>query len=167
MENLAKRGNFGEAITGISAQFFVTGRPIPQGSLKFINGHAIHVRAQDLALWRADIANNARAAKVEKAQEGVEVHLTFVMLKPKTVKRVEPFVRPDIDKLVRAVLDGLTGVAYEDDQQVVKLTAIKEYGAQEGVWIRIVDKDKLRRSLISSENVIDDFFDKNFNSNCD
>jgi crossover junction endodeoxyribonuclease RusA len=167
MEHLAKRGNFGEAITGISAQFFVNGRPIPQGSLKFINGHAIHVRAQDLALWRADIANNARAAKVEKAQEGVEVHLTFVMAKPKTVKRVEPFVRPDIDKLVRAVLDGLTGVAYEDDQQVVKLTAIKEYGTTEGVWIRIVDKDKLRRSLISSENVIDDFFTNNMNSNCD
>ena len=167
MEPLAKRGNFGEAITGISAQFFVTGRPIPQGSLKFINGHAIHVRAQDLALWRADIANAARNAQLDIAKEGVEVHLTFVMLKPKTVKRVEPFVRPDIDKLVRAVLDGLTGVAYEDDQQVVKLTAIKEYGTTEGVWIRIVDKDKSRRSLIKSENFIDDFFRNDMDSNCD
>lgn len=167
MEHLAKRGNFGEAITGISAQFFVTGRPIPQGSLKFINGHAIHVRAQDLALWRADIANTARTAKVDMAKEGVEVHLTFVMLKPKSVNRLEPHIRPDIDKLARAVLDGLTGVAYEDDQQVVKLTAVKEYGTNQGVWIRITDKDKLRRSLLASENVIDDFANMNINSNCD
>lgn len=167
MEHLAKRGNFGEAITGISAQFFVAGKPIPQGSLKFINGHAIHVRAQDLALWRADIANTARTAKVEIAKEGVEVHLTFVMLKPKTVNRSEPYIRPDIDKLARAVLDGLTGVAYEDDQQVVKLTAVKEYGTNQGVWIRIVDKDKLRRSLINSEEVIDEFFRNDMNSNCD
>lgn len=167
MEPLAKRGNFGEAITGISAQFFVIGRPIPQGSLKFINGHAIHVRAQDLALWRADIANAARNAQLDIAKEGVEVHLTFVMLKPKSVNRLEPHIRPDIDKLARAVLDGLTGVAYEDDQQVVKLTAVKEYGTNQGVWIRITDKDKLRRSLLASENIIDDFANMNINSNCD
>lgn len=146
MTNLVERGNFGEAINGISAHFFVSGKPIPQGSLKFINGHAIHVRAQDLALWRADIARVAKLSHVEKAEEGVEISLTFVTNKPKSVKRSEPYIRPDLDKLIRAVLDGLTGVAYEDDGQVVKVIAQKQYGDNEGVWIRITDNKKLRDS---------------------
>jgi crossover junction endodeoxyribonuclease RusA len=151
-------GNSGKDTAGTNAQFFIAGRPIPQGSLKFINGHAIHVRAQDLALWRADIARVAKSIIWEKAIEAVEVHLTFTLLKPKTVKRNEPFVRPDIDKLIRAVLDGLTGVAYDDDQQVTKITAVKEYGTIEGVLIRITDKAKLSRNLVNAETVIDDYF---------
>ena len=160
MENRAERGNFGESIVGISTQFFVQGRPIPQGSLKFINGHAIHVRAQDLALWRADIARTAKNVGVSRAKEAVEVHLTFVMHKPKSVSRKEPHIRPDIDKLIRAVLDGLTDVAYDDDGQVTKITAIKEYGNVEGVTIRVIDKEKLSRSLNASETLIDDYFNK-------
>ena len=66
--------------------------------------------------------------------------LLFVFNKPKTVKRNEPYVRPDLDKLIRAVLDGLTDVAYEDDQQVVRLTAQKSYGETEGVHIRISER---------------------------
>ena len=151
-------GNSGKDTAGTNAQFFIAGRPIPQGSLKFINGHAIHVRAQDLALWRADIARVAKSIIWERAVESVEVHLTFTLLKPKTVKRNEPFVRPDIDKLIRAVLDGLTGVAYDDDQQVTKITAVKEYGTIEGVLIRITDKAKLSRNLVNAETVIDDYF---------
>lgn len=159
MEHLVTRGSFGKDITGTNASFFVSGKPIPQGSLKFINGHAIHVRAQDLALWRADIARIARTVINDKAKFGVELHLTFILRKPKTVNRSEPFIRPDIDKLSRAVLDGLTGVAYEDDEQVVKLTAIKEYGETEGVWIRFVDKEKLRLSLNTAERTLDDLLD--------
>jgi crossover junction endodeoxyribonuclease RusA len=158
MTHHATRGDTGKEITGISTHFFVAGRPVPQGSLKFIRGHAIHVRAQDLAVWRANIANAARHALIEMAQEGVEINLIFHLARPKTVKRKEPHVRPDIDKLVRAVLDGLTGVAYNDDEQVVKLTASKEYAETQGVWIKIIDRAKLSRSLNNAEAVIDEYF---------
>ena len=33
--------------------------------------------------------------------------------------------KPDIDNLVKSVLDALNGVAYEDDKQIVELTAAK------------------------------------------
>lgn len=46
-------------------------------------------------------------------------------------------------------------MAYEDDEQVVKLTAVKEYGDTEGVLIRVTDKEKLRLSLFEAEKVID------------
>ena len=158
MTHPVTRGNFGEAITGTNATFFVTGKPVPQGSLKFIHGKAIHVRAQDLAVWRANIAISAKNAFVEKANEGVEIHLRFITLKPKTVTRNEPFIRPDLDKLIRAVMDGLTGVAYDDDQQVTRLSASKEYGITEGVWITIIDRQKLRRSNLSGSRDSDTVF---------
>ena len=59
------------------------------------------------------------------------VDLDFV-LPPLTSKgkrhRRWPSVRPDVDKLTRAVLDALTGVAYVDDGQVVATTQTKRYG---------------------------------------
>lgn len=118
-------------------KFFVKGRPIPQGSLKFIQGRPIHVRAQDLALWRADIARNAGLAGHKPIQGGVRVELTFIFKMPKTVKRDSPWVKPDLDKLIRAVLDGLSAVAYDDDCQVTGILASKRYGEIEGVWIGI------------------------------
>lgn len=118
--------------------FFVKGRPVPQGSLKFIHGRPIHARATDLAVWRADIARNAELSGYIPVQGGVKVSCSFVFHKPKSAKdRNLPWVKPDLDKLVRAVLDGLTGVAYEDDSQVVIVQANKTYGEREGVWLEI------------------------------
>lgn len=118
--------------------FFVKGRPVPQGSMKFIRpGVMIHSRSQDLALWRADIARNAELFGFKPIANAVKVELDFIMLKPKSAKRAFPAVKPDLDKLIRAVLDGLTGVAYEDDSQVILIQATKTYGINQGVWIGI------------------------------
>jgi len=117
--------------------FFVKGRPVPQGSLKFIHGRPIHARATDLAVWRADIARNAELFGFKPISNAVKVEMDFVMLKPKSAKRAFPSVKPDLDKLIRAVLDGLTGVAYEDDSQVILIQATKTYGENQGVWIKI------------------------------
>lgn len=133
-------GNSGNVTSGIEKSFFVKGKPISQGSLTFIKGRAIHVKGRELALWRGTIAAMARSTNITKIQVGVDMELLFIFNKPKTVKRSEPFVRPDLDKLIRAVLDGLTGVAYEDDQQVVRLTAQKAYGETEGVYIKISER---------------------------
>lgn len=118
-------------------KFFVKGRPVPQGSLKFIKGRPIHVRANDLAVWRADIARIAELHGNKPVQGGIAVSLNFIFMKPKTSSRLTPWVKPDLDKLIRAVLDGLTGVAYVDDCQVTQIQASKHYGGQEGVWIGI------------------------------
>jgi len=118
--------------------FFVKGKPVPQGSMKFIRpGVMIHSRSQDLALWRADIARNAELFGFKPIASAVKVELDFVMARPKSSKRIFPSVKPDLDKLIRAVLDGLTGVAYEDDSQVILIQSSKTYGEKQGVWIGI------------------------------
>lgn len=40
-----------------------------------------------------------------------------------------PVVRPDVDKLLRGVLDALTGLAWVDDSQVVEVAVRKRYAA--------------------------------------
>jgi Holliday junction resolvase RusA-like endonuclease len=47
-------------------------------------------------------------------------------------------VKPDIDKLARAVLDCLSGTVIKDDSQVVILNVRKEYGDIDGVLIRVM-----------------------------
>lgn len=139
-EALVWLGDSGKLTNTIEKSFFVKGKPVSQGSLKFIKGRAIHVKGRELALWRGTIAAIARGTNITKIQTGVNVELLFIFNKPKTVKRNEPYVRPDLDKLIRAVLDALTGVAYEDDQQVVRLVASKAYGENEGVHITISER---------------------------
>lgn len=122
----------------LSNSFFVKGRPVPQGSLKFIQGRPIHVRASDLAVWRADISRMAEARGYRPVEGAVKVTADFVFRRPKTASnRIYPHVKPDLDKLIRAVLDALTGVAYVDDSQVILIQSTKTYGEVEGVWVTI------------------------------
>lgn len=58
------------------------------------------------------------------------VHIKMYFYMPTAVKNKDrptaPSVsRPDIDNLIKAILDGLNGVAYADDSQVFRLEAVK------------------------------------------
>lgn len=57
----------------------------------------------------------------------VRVIVKAVYNRAKTNKARLPKVKPDIDNVVKAVLDGLNGAAYVDDKQVVKLYAYKVF----------------------------------------
>ena len=105
--------------------------------MKVINGYVIHSQGSALAAWRSAIGLSAKAAGAKPHLEPVEIEMVFTMLKPRTVTRPEPSVAPDLDKLVRAVLDGLTAIAYRDDGQVTLITASKVYGDQPGVEISV------------------------------
>lgn len=48
-----------------------------------------------------------------------------------------PTKKPDIDNIVKAVLDALNGIAYKDDIQVVRVTATKIYAERAGVHVEI------------------------------
>lgn len=109
--------------------------PAPKGSYRFVRGHAIPMSKREKP-WRNLVSDNARIAMTrEKFTQfdkdvPVSVRITFLMPRPKTVKRHMPTVPPDIDKLCRAVLDALTDVGvWVDDSQVVDLVATKIYAS--------------------------------------
>ncbi len=126
-------------------EFFVPGKPAPQGSKRHV-GHGIMVESsRELGPWRERVALAAHAAMAgsELLAGPVTLALGFVLPRPKsTPKRRTPAAtkRPDVDKLARAVLDAVTGVLIVDDSQIVDLHARKrlaELGEVPGVHIRI------------------------------
>lgn len=50
---------------------------------------------------------------------------------------VLPEVKPDLDNVIKAILDALNGVAYADDKQVARLYASKEYAMTDMVTVDI------------------------------
>ena len=57
----------------------------------------------------------------------VRIGVRFYMPQPQSRRKERwPVVKPDLDKLVRSVLDALKGVAYEDDSQVVSFGPVLE-----------------------------------------
>lgn len=49
--------------------------------------------------------------------------------------KVYPTHKPDIDNCVKSIMDGLNGVAYEDDKQVVAIVVNKAYSTESKVTI--------------------------------
>ena len=122
-------------------KFTVYGSPVPQGSKQpytFKDKVTGQIRAslsesggKNLAAWRNDISVIAQRYRPEKPfDSAVGIKLIFYSLRPQSVnekKRPYPSVRPDIDKLSRAVLDGLKGKVFTDDSRVCNLIALKRY----------------------------------------
>ena len=120
-------------------EFTVMGDPKPQGSKRgFVTKTGkvalVEMAGNALKTWREAIALTAqieaKKQNWELTDEPVSVEVIFYMKKPQKPKFVLPGVRPDIDKLLRALLDGLTQAktVYFDDSQVCVLQASKTYG---------------------------------------
>ena len=96
--------------------------------------------AKGLSAWRNLVSDVARDhAPTEPWSGPIAVSLTFLVPKPKSApkrRRTWPDRRPDLDKLIRAVLDALSKRLFLDDSQVVELRASKDYGAP-GVMVEV------------------------------
>jgi crossover junction endodeoxyribonuclease RusA len=127
----------------------VYGVPAPQGSKRAIrNQHTGRIQQVEssakVAPWRADVrqavldASNGSGPTLRP----VTVRVDFVLPRPKGHYRTgryagmlrdsapaHPAGKPDLDKLVRAVLDaiGSTGAVWHDDSQVIDIEAGKHY----------------------------------------
>jgi len=119
--------------------FRADGAPVPQGSMKVINGNVIHSQGSALAVWRSTVALSARLAGARPNASPVSIEIDFYLPRPRTVKRIYPTVPPDLDKLIRGVLDALTGIGYLDDSQVVDIKASKAYSPTPGAEIRLCE----------------------------
>ncbi|WP_324295211.1 RusA family crossover junction endodeoxyribonuclease [Limosilactobacillus reuteri] len=50
-----------------------------------------------------------------------------------------PIVKPDTDNYIKSTLDGLNGLLWEDDNQIVKIVAEKYYSDHPRVEIEVRD----------------------------
>lgn len=116
-------------------QIRVYGEPAPQGSKRaFVRGNRAVVVEQSakVAPWRQAVASAAvtvrQQAVPEQIVDAVAVKIIFFLPRPSSVQRPLPWVKPDLDKLVRSTLDGISDSGlWKDDCLVVQLTASKRY----------------------------------------
>jgi len=99
--------------------------------------------------WMQQMALTAREAMNQVGFDAwdrelpVAVRVVFYLTRPPSIpkRRQIPTVKPDLDKLVRAALDALTGVIFTDDAQVADLVVAKRYGlpARAEITVRILE----------------------------
>lgn len=132
-------------MTAIS--FTVRGLPVPQGSSRVFVGKSGRAfvategnrTRSPLGAWRSAIATEARAVMGDlPCLEGpIALEVDFVMPRPRGHYRVNGQLkpaapawhsgRPDVDKLLRSLLDAITEVVIRDDSQVAVVQATKLY----------------------------------------
>ena len=125
------------------SSIFVPGIPAPQGSKRHVGRGIMVESSKALKPWRSTVVATVVEAGWEPVLHGpVEVILHFTFPRPKghygtgrNADRLKPTapehhtVKPDADKLARAVLDALVqSGALRDDSQVARLRVTKGYG---------------------------------------
>ena len=133
-------------------EFTIPGAAAPQGSKRAIRlrtGRTVLVESSaKVKPFRAVAALAATEAwRGPPYRECVGLEVTFRFVRPKSHYKTDGSLRvgvplapgkPDIDKLLRALLDALTGVIYVDDLQVACIWATKEYGARSETVVSVV-----------------------------
>lgn len=108
--------------------FYVPGIPAPQGSKRYVGNGRMIESSKKVKPWRQAVATHAKRHLQNPLDGAVSLDVEFIMPRPKSWgrHRQDPMTqRPDVDKLLRSTLDGLTGVALVDDSQVTHITACK------------------------------------------
>lgn len=135
---------------------FVNGLPAPQGSKRLLAHGAMVESSKRVKPWRTDIMAEVvhHYGTGHPTDHPVAVELYFNLPRPKshhltgvsTTGKVREYAprypqgRPDLDKLVRAVLDALgsSGCVWRDDSQVCHLNTWKTYATpDEPVGVQI------------------------------
>ena len=129
---------------------FVPGKARPQGSMRSVIAggrvRTFHASRDELLSWRNAVADAAADlwGDCPLLDEAVSLGVEFWVQRPTSVKRdgkrgrLRPHTTPDLDKLVRAVSDALTGIVFTDDARIVSIYASKHYADSHRIGAHIV-----------------------------
>lgn len=133
----------------MNIEIVVKGKPIAKKRPRFF------LRGKHIAACNPQETEESRWLWEAKSQiawifkEGpVIADMRFTMPIPKSLRKRDVALvdagkyyhtkKPDLDNLVKFVKDCLNGVAWKDDSQVVKLTAVKVYGREPETRITLI-----------------------------
>jgi len=108
----------------------IEGTPIAQPRHRRAqSGHFYIPAAHPIHKWKELIRLISQSEVKEPTDGYVSLSLEFILPRPKSIPDSQLYSKrkPDLDNLIKAVLDALNGVVYEDDRQVYHIEAHKIY----------------------------------------
>lgn len=132
--------------------FTIPGAPIGKGRARatIAGGHARMYTPEKTVSYEGLVAHSAKVAMAgEPLIDGpASVRLEIVCQVPASWSQkkrraalsgtVYPTTKPDIDNVEKAIFDGLNGVVWSDDVQVVEVAKRKRYGDVPGVNVTVI-----------------------------
>jgi len=139
------------AIDSFLLVFTVPGTPVAKGRARSVlrGGTVGHYTPERTARYERHVRDECQLAMDGRRPYDGAVDLTLRIYMPIPVswpkdKRedaaagvVLPATRPDLDNVIKAVTDGMTGVAWLDDAQIVRILARKLYDLDPRVEIHV------------------------------
>ena len=132
---------------------------IPRGQGRPRWGNGRMYKAGVDVVWEDTICEAYKAAHPDapKYDSAVAVHVECYVPIPKSdskAKRADKIsgqtpctAKPDIDNVVKSVLDALNGVAWEDDKQVNSIWAIKMYSDRPRLVVTVRGKEDAHENV--------------------
>lgn len=116
--------------------------PVPFSRPRFNKGRGFN--APKYASFKAKAGWLMRAKFRKPAHlTPIGVHMIFAIVRPPTIKRPYPSVKPDGDNLVKAIFDAGNKILWEDDALIVFHSALKIYADKPTITIEISEFDRV------------------------
>lgn len=134
----------GEVLFPVPIRFTVLGKPVAQGSKRgFARGKHVAIVENNPgphAMWRNRVslaADHARGPDFVLLEGPIQLAVRFYFQRPKGQSKAgqaETFCPKhlDLDKLLRAIGDSLSGILYVDDRQIVSFDGTCKLWAEVG-----------------------------------
>lgn len=125
----------------------IDGEPVAKGRPRITQGRA--VTPAKTRAYEAHVQMTARAGMRGKPpisgalRANIVIKVPIPASWPKRAKAeaeegvMRPTSKPDIDNFQKSVLDGMNGIVFDDDSQIVEVTARKFYAQDPGVIVTI------------------------------
>lgn len=112
-------------------------KPIAQQRPRLSRGHTFNPQ-HDLKIQYSWIFKQAMR-QLKLTTEPLHIVMTFAFKRVKSNKRINMVSRPDIDNVIKFYLDSMNDIVYNDDSQIVQLSATKVYAPTSSVEITVYE----------------------------
>ena len=121
-------------------ELVLAGDPVGKGRPRFskATGHVYtpekSARFEERLAWAAQSVWQSKPLMDGQIIMFINAYFSIPVSKPKDWKIkamagiIRPVKKPDIDNIIKAFLDSMNGIIYDDDTQVVSLHSTKRYG---------------------------------------
>jgi Holliday junction resolvase RusA-like endonuclease len=133
--------------------YIINGNPIPLARPRMGQGHVYDSQKKEKLIYGLDLRNQHGHEDIHEGP--IHVAITFFMKMPSNLSQSNKreligryhFIRPDIDNLVKMILDCGNGVLWKDDAIIASLSAHKVYSAKPHTKIVVIQLDETSNCL--------------------